>query len=70
MTLKFVKGGAPEPIKGDVNGDGEVGISDVNALVDMILSGADFVASADVDKDGEIGISDVNAVIDIILSGN
>ena len=70
MTLRFVKGGAPEPIKGDVNGDGEVGISDVNALVDQILSGAEYQQSADVNGDGEVGISDVNAVIDIILSGN
>ena len=71
LTLKFVKGNVgPEPLDGDVNGDGEISISDVNALVDMILSGADFQPSADVNKDGEIGISDVNAVIDIILSGN
>jgi hypothetical protein len=53
-----------------VNGDGEVGISDVNALVDQILSGAEYQQSADVNGDGEAGISDVNAVIDIILSGN
>ena len=54
-------------VTGDVNGDGEVSISDVNALIDMILSGnIDMVG--DVDKDGEVGISDVNAVIDIILN--
>jgi len=71
ITLKFVKGGVePEPVKGDVNGDGEVSISDVNAVVDNILSGADYSAAADVNKDGEISISDVNAVIDIILSSN
>ena len=55
-------------VKGDVNGDGEVGISDVNALIDMILSG-NTAAPADVDGDGEIGIADVNALIDIILTG-
>ncbi len=53
---------------GDVNGDGEVGISDVNALIDCILSGT-ITDGADVDGDGEVGISDVNAVIDIILGG-
>lgn len=58
----------PEPVKGDVNGDGEVNIADINALISMILSGdiAD-VAQADVDADGEVGIADVNTVIDIIL---
>ncbi len=54
-------------VVGDVNGDGEVGISDVNALIDMILSG-NTTAVGDVDGDGEVGISDVNALIDIILS--
>ena len=70
MTLRFVNGDVPgpEPLAGDVNGDGEVSISDVNALIDHILTGADFDAAADVNKDGEVGISDVNAVIDIILN--
>jgi hypothetical protein len=56
----------PDVIEGDVNGDGEVNISDVNALIDMLLTGqAD--ASGDVNGDGEVNIADVNAVIDIIL---
>ena len=67
ITLKFVKGGAPEPIKGDVNGDGEVNISDVNAVIDAILSSSSNEA-ADVNKDGEVNISDINAVIDVILN--
>jgi len=54
-------------IMGDVNGDGEVNISDVNAVIDLILSGGSS-QSADVNGDNEVNISDVNAVIDIILS--
>ena len=69
VTLKFVKGGAPDPIKGDVNGDGEVNISDVNAMIDYILSSSDDPI-ADVNGDGEVNISDVNEVISIILSGH
>ena len=53
---------------GDVNSDGEVNISDVNALIDMILS-EDSDVAGDVNGDGEINISDVNALIDIILGG-
>ena len=53
---------------GDVNGDGEVNISDVNAAIDMILSGMTSTAG-DVNSDGEVNISDVNALIDIILGG-
>ena len=53
---------------GDVNGDGEVNISDVNAVIDIILSGGGD-AAGDVNGDGEVSISDINALIDIILGG-
>ena len=53
---------------GDVNGDGEVNISDVNAVIDIILSG-ESSAAGDVNGDGEVSISDINALIDIILGG-
>ena len=60
-------GGDPQPGNpGDVNGDGEVNIADVNALIDMILSGLTTPAG-DVNRDGEVNIADVNAVIDMIL---
>ena len=51
---------------GDVNSDGEVNIADINALIDIILSGGGS-RTADVNGDGEISISDVNAAIAIIL---
>ena len=53
---------------GDINNDGEVGISDLNALIDMILAD-EYTAEADINADGELNISDVNALISIILSG-
>lgn len=57
----------PEPgVVGDVNGDGEVNIADVNAVIDMILSGK-TEDSGDVNGDGEVNIADVNTVIDLIL---
>ena len=56
-------------VTGDVNGDGEVGIADVNALIDMILSG-NISDSGDVNGDGEVSIADVNKVISIILKSN
>ena len=56
--------------KGDVNGDGEVNIADINTIIDIIL-GRDVSISvqtrADVDGNNEINIADVNAVIDLIL---
>jgi len=54
---------------GDVNLDGEVNIADVNAIIDMILSGSSS-SSGDVNGDGEVNIADVNAVIDKILISN
>ena len=53
---------------GDVNNDGEVNISDVNAIIDLVLKG-EYDASGDVNKDAEVNVSDINALLDIILSG-
>lgn len=53
---------------GDVNGDGEVNIADVNALIDAVLSGNTSNTACDVNADGEINVADVNAVINMILN--
>jgi hypothetical protein len=66
ITLRFVKGNAVEPVVGDVNGDGEVNIADVNAVINMILDTP--AENGDVNGDGEVNIADVNAIIDIILN--
>ena len=58
-----------DQVRGDVNGDGEVNIADVNAVIDEILTDGSNTA-ADVNADGEINIADMNAVIDIILGGD
>ena len=72
LTLRFVKGDIPGPgpeptIKGDVNGDGEVTIADVNVVIERILHPDNDVPAADVNNDGEVTIADVNAIIEIIL---
>ena len=53
-------------VTGDVNGDSEVNIADVNAIIDIILGG-NPVATADVNGDSEVNIADINTIIDIIL---
>ena len=59
----------PEYPIGDVNGDGEVNIADINALIDIILGGVDKSnGRSDCNQDGEVNIADINKVIDIILS--
>ena len=54
-------------VRGDVNGDLEVNIADVNAVIAQILAG-NYTAIGDVNGDGEVNIADINAVIDIILN--
>ncbi len=66
LVTLFDNGHAHKP--GDVNADGEVSIADVNAVIDIILTGIDVSGLGDVNKDGEINIADINAVIDILLA--
>ncbi len=67
----YVKGeSAPSWLKGDVNGDGSVNISDIAKVIDLILGNqapADVFTRADINGDGSVNISDVAALIDIIL---
>ena len=53
--------------KGDVNGDGNVDISDVNDIVNMMLDFAPKTAEGDVNGDGNVDISDMNKIINIML---
>ena len=67
MTLT---GSGDEPLYGDVNGDGEVSIADVSALIDYLLGlhAEEFdQETADVNRDGEVTIADVSALIDLLL---
>ena len=55
--------------RGDVNKDGNVNITDVTMLVDIILGKrTDYdVTVADINKDGRVNIVDVTKLLDIIL---
>ena len=59
-------------LRGDVNGDSSVNISDVTTLIDYLLSGnANGVnlTAADCNQDSSVNISDVTTLIDYLLSG-
>ena len=59
-------------LRGDVDDDGNVTISDVTSLIDYLLSGdasSIKIRNADCDLDGNITISDVTSLIDYLLSG-
>ena len=62
---------ADEPLIGDVNGDGEVTIGDVTALINYLLDhNATLEGDGDINSDGEINIGDVTSLIEILLRGH
>ena len=81
-TYAHIDGGPSNPgyftsknasLRGDVDGDGEVAISDVSKLTDYLLTGDASgvnLTGADADQDGEVAIADVSAIIDYLLSGS
>ena len=59
-----------EVLHGDVNGDWEVSLGDVGALINIILGSNASEATrhrADVNGDGELNLSDINTLIDMII---
>ena len=56
---------------GDVTGDGQVDIADVNAVINVMLGKGNLTPDSspgcDVTGDGQVDIADVNAVINIML---
>ncbi len=66
FSLALTAVSANAAIKGDVNGDGNVNISDVNQLINMILTGHSD-SQGDINGDGSVNIGDVNMAIGIIL---
>ncbi|MBO4443245.1 MAG: leucine-rich repeat protein [Bacteroidaceae bacterium] len=67
------EGGGTELEPGDVSGDGAINVTDVTALVSIILGNASsFTESqrkaADLNNDGVVNVSDVTALVSIILN--
>ena len=58
-------------MRGDVNGDGHVGIEDITAFADYILNNISFdiyqEKAADINGDGIIDIADFTALTDLLL---
>ena len=58
--------------KGDVNGDGQINISDVTLLIDILLgsfANYDTLQRSDIDWDGNVTIKDITILIDYLLGG-
>ena len=65
---KAVIGIMPSCIKGDVNGDGCVSVSDVMAIQQMILNHR-YSEAADVNQDGVVDVVDAMKIVQHILKG-
>ena len=78
-TYAHVDGGSSNPgyltlkttLKGDVDGDGRVTISDVTSLITSLLMGqtSSSVGNLDIDADGKVSINDVTSLITMLLTG-
>ena len=71
ITFTANKHGEPQGLRGDVNNDEAVNISDVTALIDYLLSQDATnvnLVNADCNLDEAVNISDVTALIDYLLS--
>lgn len=67
-TFFFISDSETEPSEGDVNGDGNVNVTDVTTLVNMILGVVEKdETAADVDGNGVVNVSDVTALVNLIL---
>ena len=81
MAYAHIDGGPSDPgyfsekvdfLRGDVNNDGVVSVSDVTALIDYLLSGdasAINIDAADCNLDSGVTIPDVTSLIDYLLGG-
>ena len=56
-------------LRGDVNQDGEVNVSDITDLIDYLLIVKGSEKRYDVNDDSKVSIEDVTALIDLLLSG-
>ena len=66
-TFSYIK--ADNVLRGDVNKDQKVNISDVTELINLLLRGDEKPAEADCNLDMAVNISDVTALINYLLGG-
>ena len=66
IPVSLSVGGSGE-LLGDLNGDGEINVLDVVALVNVILDGGDYISAGDMNQDGMLDILDVVTLVNLIL---
>jgi hypothetical protein len=83
QDFSLINGDAIFYLLGDVNGDSEINVADVNRVIDIIINGGSggghtrvpspygsgWAYIGDANGDNEVNIADVNTIINYILSG-
>jgi len=67
LTIHVTEG---QDILGDINGDGEVNVGDIMAIINIMANGAADPAgsNADINGDGEVNVGDIMAIINIMAT--
>ena len=72
-TFTYQEPAEPQVIRGDVDGNGQVNVTDATVLINALLN-ENFsnvnMANADVDDNGSLNITDATALISFLLSGH
>lgn len=55
-------------VRGDTNGDGEVNVGDIMAIINMIVGTSEITTEADVNEDDDVNVGDIMAIINIIIA--
>ena len=55
---------------GDINGDGSIGMDDLTAIINKLLSGEELPAYNDVNGDGATGMDDLTVLINMLLTND
>ena len=70
LEMVLEDGSDPFGIRGDINGDGVVDVTDVSIAIDIVLgkdSNDNYGGAADLDGNGGVDVTDVSLIIDIVL---
>ncbi len=69
ITFTATKVEEPAILRGDVNQDNAVNITDVTSLINLLLKGGEKPAEADCNVDDNVNITDVTTLINYLLKG-
>ena len=69
---------SPQPVEGDVNGDGTTDVADIATVIDVMAGhfpdsfppGTDPYLIADINKDGQVDVADIAYIITVMAGGS